>query len=131
MSGVGSLGLDSTLRYLMHGTKCWHRVLVHLSSYIDCPVLHQEASLQKICALEKKQAANKHYCCTDTTSAVWPVRTANNAAMQARTLLLYHHCCMYTYRRQCTTPTELSLPCATALPRVGRGLTMSQGRILE
>ena len=28
------------------------------SYYIDSPVLHQEASLQKICALEKKQAAN-------------------------------------------------------------------------
>ena len=27
------------------------------SCYIDSPVMHQEASLQKVCALEKNQAA--------------------------------------------------------------------------
>ena len=41
-------------------TKFCHRVLVPPPSYIDTPtVLHQEASLQKTCALEKNQAANK------------------------------------------------------------------------
>ena len=62
MSGIGSLGLlDSTLHYFMHGTKCQccHRVLMPPSSYIDCPVLHQEASLQKTCAPEKKLATNE------------------------------------------------------------------------
>ncbi|CAM9365887.1 unnamed protein product, partial [Ascophyllum nodosum] len=81
-----------------------------------------------------------HDYCTTTATAVplllsaadvWPVRTANNAAIRACTLRLYLHCCMYTYRRECTTPTKLSLPRATALPRVTHGLTMSQGRILE
>ena len=43
-------------------------------------------------------------------TAVWPVRTANNAAIQAYTLLLYHHCCVYTYRCQCITPTKVSPP---------------------
>ena len=55
MSGIGSLGLDSTLRYFMHRGQ---RVVTGIggtleSYYIDSPVLHQEASLQKICALEK------------------------------------------------------------------------------
>ena len=109
------------------------------SCYIDSPVLHQEASLQKRCALEKNQAAIKLIIssCTPTTSAlllylycttaVWPVRTANNAAIRACTLLLYlhHHCCTYTYRCKCNTHTKLSLPCAMALPRVGHSLTMS------
>ena len=40
-------------------------------------------------------------------------------------------CCMYRYHREYTTPTKLSLTCATALLRVGHGLTMSEGRILE
>ena len=57
MSGKGSPlgGLDSIFRYFMHGTNCCHRVLVPPSSYIDCPVLYQEASVQKICALEKTE----------------------------------------------------------------------------
>ena len=95
MSGIGSLGLDSTLRYFMLGGQsvvtgywCPPRVI----SCINDPVLHQEASLQKICAHEKTQAASKLsissciptasalYCCT-TTTVVWSVRTANNAAI--------------------------------------------------
>ena len=71
------------------------------SYYIDSPVLHQEAYLQKICALEKNQAAKKLIVssCPPTTSAlllyhyyttaVWPVRTANNAAIRTYTLLLF------------------------------------------
>ena len=62
------------------------------SYYIGSPVLHQEASLQKICALEKKQATKKLIIssCTPTTSA----------------LLLYHYllyyCCMACrYCQQC------------------------------
>ena len=47
--------------------------------------------------------------------------------IRAHTLLLYHHCCMYTYRRECTTPTKFSLPWATSLPRTGHSPTMSQG----
>ena len=140
MSNIGSLELDITLRYFMHGTKSCHRVLVPPSSHMDCPVLHQEASMLKTCALEiPKQPTSSsflivsqlraHYCCT--TTAVWPVRTANNAAIRVRTLLLCHHCFMYTYRRERTTPTKLSLPRATALPRVGHGLTMSKGRFLD
>ena len=55
MSGIGSLGLDSTLRYFMQRAQS---IVTGnggtLESYfIDSPVLHQEASLQKICALEK------------------------------------------------------------------------------
>ena len=95
------------------------------SYYIDRLVLHQEACyLQKICALEKTQAAKKLIVssCPPTTSAlllyhyyttaVWPVRTANNnAAIRTYTLLLYHHCCiMSTYRCKCFTPTKLSPP---------------------
>ena len=73
MSNIGSLGIDSTLRYFMHETKCCHRVLVPPSSDIDCPVLHQEASLQKKCDLEISQAVNKLIIishCIPTTSAI-------------------------------------------------------------
>ena len=86
MSGIGSLGLHGTLRCIVRG-------IGTLESYhIDSPVLHREASLQKICALEKNQAAKKLIIssCTPTTSA----------------LLLYHYlpyyCCMAcTYCQQC------------------------------
>ena len=83
----------------------------------DSPVLHQEASLQKICS-EKNQAAKKLIIssCTPTTSAllpqlyhyllittaVRPVRTDNNAAIRAYTRLfiyLFFYCC-------CTITTE-------------------------
>ena len=89
-----------------------------------------------------------HYCCTTATTDVWPVRAANNAAIRACTNLMSRmngkkththtlYCCtttavcMYTCRRECTTPKKLPLSCAMALPRVRHGLTMSQGRILE
>ena len=96
MSGIGSLGLDSTF-----GISCRGQSIVTgnggtlESYYIDSPVLHQEASLQKICALEKNKHPKSsslpvhqlraHYCCTTTydTTAVWPVGTANNAAIRA------------------------------------------------
>ena len=92
MSGIGSLGLDSTLRYFMHGGQsvvtgywCPPRVI----SCINNPVLHQEASLQKICAHEKPQAARKL-----SISSCIPTASA---------LLLYHYyCCMVcTYCQQC------------------------------
>ena len=74
MSRIGSVGLDSTLP-LFHAwvTKFCHKVLVPPSN-IDNPVLHQEASLQKICALEKNQAANKLIVSSGipTTSALLP-----------------------------------------------------------
>ena len=60
MNGIGSLGL-----IVLCATSCGGHSIVTgiggtLESYhIDSPVLHQEASLQKICALEKNQAANK------------------------------------------------------------------------
>ena len=81
MSGIGSLGFDSTLRYFMQG---WGQSIVIdiggtlESYYIDSPVLDQEVSLQKICALEKSQAAKNLIIssCTPTTSAL---------------LLLYHY----------------------------------------
>ena len=90
MSSIGSLGLNinSILRYFMHGGQSvnYHRVLVPPSSYIDSVVLHQEASLQRICA----HAANKL-----TISPCIPTASA---------LLLYHYyyCCMAcTYCQQC------------------------------
>ena len=120
MSSIDSLGLDSTLIISCREQSIVTGIGGTLESYcIDSPVLHQEASLQKICALEKTQAAKKLIMssCIPTTSAlllyhyyttaVWPVRTANNAAIRAYTLLLYHHCCMYTYR-QCITHTQNS-----------------------
>ena len=98
MSGIGSLRLDSTFVISCRGQSivtCNGGTLE--SYYIDSPVLHQEASLQKICALEKNKQPKSssslpvhqlraHYYCTttyDTTTAVWPVRTANNAAIRA------------------------------------------------
>ena len=104
MSGIGSLGRDSTLRYFMQGTK--HSIVTRNcgtleSYYIDSPVLHQEASLQKVCALEKNEAAKKLiiFSCTpmyERTTTVplltilllyGLVRTANNAAIRAYILL--------------------------------------------
>ena len=54
-----------------------------------------------------------HYYCTTTyyTTSGCPTRTANNAAVRAYTLLLYHHCCMYTYCFKYIMPTKLSPPC--------------------
>ena len=151
MSSIGSLGLDSIIvfcviscmgqRGVFAGYWCPPRAIISTA-----PGCTKELLCQKYALLKKNKQPTRslslivsqlraHYrCTTTTTTAVWPGHTANNTAIRARTLLLllYHHCCcMYTYRRECTTPTKLSLPCATALPRVGHGLTMSQGRILQ
>ena len=80
MSGIGSLGLDSTLRYFMQGTKHCHRYYWWYPReflYRQPRVAPRSFSLQKICALEKKQAAKKLIIssCAPTTSA----------------LLLYHY----------------------------------------
>ena len=63
MSDIGSVGLDSTCcgilcmgQRVVTGYWCPPRVI---SYYIDRPVLHHEASLQKMCALEMNQAGNK------------------------------------------------------------------------
>ena len=76
MGGMGSLGLDNTLCYFTHmgqyvktGCRCPPRVIGY--QYVDRPVLHQEASLQKICALEINQAANEltiSHCIPSTTA---------------------------------------------------------------
>ena len=101
MSGIGSLGLDSTFVISCRGQSIVTGNGGTLESYyVDSPVLHQEASLQKICALLEKNEQPKsssslpvhqlrmHYYCTTTydttTTAVWSVRTANNAAIRAR-----------------------------------------------
>ena len=90
MSGIGALGLNSTLRYFMQGTKYFVTGIGGTleSYYIDSPVLHQEAYLQKIYALEKTQAAKKLIIssCTPTTSA----------------LLLYHYYLIYYCCIACT-----------------------------
>ena len=98
MSGIGSLGLDSTFVISCRGQSIVTGNGGTLeSNYFDSPVLHQEAFLQNICALEKNKQPKSssslpvhqlraHYYCTTTydTTAVWPVRTANNTAIRAR-----------------------------------------------
>ena len=58
MSSIGSLGLDSTSRYFMHGTKCCHRVLAPLA-ISTAPCCTKKLFCKKKCALEINQAANK------------------------------------------------------------------------
>ena len=111
MSGIGSLGLSIVLCVIScRGQNIVTGVGGTLKIYyIDSPVLHQEASLQKICALEKTQAANKLIISSCTPNQASHYTTA---AIRAYTLLLYHHCssCVYTYRCKCITPTKLSPP---------------------
>ena len=94
MSGIGSLGLDSTSRYFMQGTKyLMSKVIVAPSRVIisAAPCCIKELLCKKCALLKKKQAAKKLISsCTPTTSA----------------LLLYHYllyyCCMAcTYCQQC------------------------------
>ena len=60
MSGIGSFGLDSTFCVIScMGQSFFHRVLLSSSNYISCPVLHQEATLQKICPLEKNPSSQQ------------------------------------------------------------------------
>ena len=91
------------------------------SHYFDSPALHQEASLQKICALEKKQAANKLIIssCTPnqaTMRLLYGLYVLPTMLRYERTLyclLLYYRyycCCMYAYRCKCITPTNISPP---------------------
>ena len=138
MSGTGSLRLDSTLRYFMHGTKCCHR-------RIGAPLELLVMSTAPCCT--KKLLCKKYALLKKTSSQqVQPLSLYPNYERFADVpLLLYDlyvlsimlryeralHCCMYTFCRECTTPTKLSLPCTTGLARIGHGLTMSQGRILE
>ena len=60
MSGIGSLGLDSTLRYLMQGTKDCHRYWWHLRELLyRQPRVAPTSFSAKICALLKKKQAVK------------------------------------------------------------------------
>ena len=78
------------------------------SYYIDSPVLHQEASQQKICALGKKEAANK---------LIISSCTPNHATILLLYGLLYVLPTMLRYERTLyvvgSSPTCFSLPCTT------------------
>ena len=124
MSGVGSLGLDSTLHHFMHEWQV-------LSRGIDAPLeLYPQPrvaprsvsivfSLQIICALEKKQAANKLIIspCIPITSALllcycyMACTYCQQRSVRACTLLLYHHCCMYCIRTAVNVPHPQNSRC--------------------
>ena len=104
-------------------TVYWYPPRVKSTAAVCCT---KKLFCKKICALEINRAANKliisrcilstsaHYCCTTTTTAVCirtavnvphpqtsrhhdlPIRTANNTAIRARTLLMYHDYYYYT-----------------------------------
>ena len=97
MSCMGSLGLTLCVISCMHDKVLSQGIGVPLELLVisAAPVLHQKASLQKICALEKKQAATTSLSALIVSPtknalllyhyyyiAVWPVRTANNAAIR-------------------------------------------------
>ena len=59
-----------------------------------------------------------YYCCMACTYCQQYCHTSAHSTAVP-------HCYMCTYRRECTTATKkLSLPCVTALPRSGYGLTL-------
>ena len=99
MSAIGSLGLDSTLRYFMQGTNyLMPKVMVAPSrvTISTAPCCTKKLLCKKYALLKKTEQPKSskflpvhqlraHYYCTTTycTTAVWSVRTANNAAIRA------------------------------------------------
>ena len=105
MTDIGSLGVDSTLRYFMHGAKYCHGVLVPPSIFIECPVLHQEqVSLQKICTHEKHPSSQQAHHLSlypnyERTTAVLLLLLLLNGLYVLPTVLQYEralYCCTTT-----------------------------------
>ena len=85
MSGTGSLGLDSTLRYLMQGAE-YCQVLVAPSRVIisTAPCCTKKLLSKKYALLEKKKQP-----------------TSSSSLLVPQTMLLYYCCMACTYCQQC------------------------------
>ena len=118
MSGIGSRLGSIVLCAVLSQVLAPSRVIISTAPCCTEKLLFKKYALLKKTKQPKSSSSlpvhqlRAHCYCTTTyhTTAVWPVRTANNAAIRAPTLLLYHHCCMYTYRCKCIIPTKLSPP---------------------
>ena len=121
MSGISSLGLDRKYFALFHaGEKVLSQVLLVAPSRVvipTAPCCTKKLLCKKYVLLKKTSSQKAHHrflytnyeCTTAVPLYCWCMAcTYCQQFCDTSVHLLYHHCCMYTYRCKCITSTKLS-----------------------